>query len=168
MSEQEKQEYNKVQLFIQNFGTFSLIKKILYLLPITVLWLVFWNFFDFTDFDSLLWLIPFTIPIFTSFYLIKLVWFNLILWKVETIKTKSIISIVFVVMYLGGFHGFDDVFKLYGKNDFVNIIDLIYLCIMCFSSFYLVNYMFLYFTREEEERVEVLRRLWFSDKYKNR
>jgi hypothetical protein len=166
MSEQEKPNDNKFLLFIEDFDTFSVIKKIIYLLPITVLWIVLISFYGLDDFDSLLWLIPFIVPIFTSFYLIKLIWFNLILGRIETVKTKSIISIIFMILMLGGFEGFDDVFKLYGKNDLVNIIDLIYYCIMMLSSVYLVHYVFLHLF--SEDKYEVLRKLWFNDRYKNK
>ena len=166
MSEQEKPNDNKFLLFLENFPSFSVIKKIIYLLPITVLWCVLISFYGLDDFDSLLWLIPFIIPIFTSYYLIKLIWFNLILGRIETVKTKSIISIIFITLMLGGFWGFDDVFKLYGKNDLVNIIDLIYSAICMLSSLYLVHYVFLSFF--SEDKYEALRRFWFNDRYKNK
>jgi len=167
MSEQNQSEQNKILQFIENFGTFSVLKKILYLIPLTVLWLLFLKFYGIDgDFDSLLWLIPLFLPLFPTLLLVKLVWFNLILGKVETIKTKSIISIVLFVSYIGGFHGFNEMFKLRGENDFIMLIDLILLLIQCLSGFYILHYLFLTFFRGEKGRVEVLRRVYFNDRYK--
>ena len=159
-------DISKIEKFISDWKLFSLKKRILYLSPITLLYFGFLIKIEDIDPDSLLWLIPIVLPGLTTLYLMKLIWFNLVLGRIDTFKTKSIISIVFVVLTFGGFWGFSEPLGLVGRKSLivVQIIDILYLNITIQSLYYLGSYFFLVILGNSPDR---MRNIFFNDKYKS-